>query len=229
MASFFNLILDTTAPSGLTLSINNGAAVTTSRTVTLTIGVADADTTGYQMLIWGTDGVATEAAATWESYATTKSVTLPSGDGTKIVYIKVRDAVGNAVAAAVSDTITLDMTVPVVTISTAPDNSTISATGTITASMFKFTVSEAFQKYAVMVVSNTSALHDSEGSVQIGTAGGSTNMSGTRDLTTEQPFPANTEITCIIKGADLAAASAGDGTKIIKVFAQDANGLWSEA
>ena len=81
-----------------------------------------------------------------------------------------------------------------------------------------------FNAYKVMVVSNTSALHDDEGSVQIGTANGSTNMSGNAGS-----YAADTEITCTIKGADLAAASAGDGTKIIKVFAQDANGLWSVA
>lgn len=172
----------------------------------------------------GTDGVATEAAASWESYATTKSVTLPSGDGTKIVYIKVRDAIGNAVATAASATIELDTTVPVVTISYGPSTSTISAAGTITETTFKFTVSETFNVYKVMVVNNTSALHDDEGSIQIGTTNGSTNMSGNAG-----DYPANTEITCTIKGADLAAASAGDGTKIIKVFAQDTNGLWSVA
>ena len=35
MASYFNLTLDTLAPDGLTLSINDGALYTTSATVTL--------------------------------------------------------------------------------------------------------------------------------------------------------------------------------------------------
>ena len=37
MASFFNLILDTLAPSGLTLKLNGGATYATSNTVTATI------------------------------------------------------------------------------------------------------------------------------------------------------------------------------------------------
>ena len=51
MASFFNLTLDTTAPAGLTLKLNNGAAYATSTAVTATIGLTDSVTTGYQMKI----------------------------------------------------------------------------------------------------------------------------------------------------------------------------------
>lgn len=57
MASFFKLVLDTLAPSGVSLSINSGAEYTTSRNVTLAIGTSDSDTTGYQMKIWGIDGI----------------------------------------------------------------------------------------------------------------------------------------------------------------------------
>ena len=46
MASYFNLTLDTRAPSGLTLSINDGALYATSTSVTLTIGLTDSPTTG---------------------------------------------------------------------------------------------------------------------------------------------------------------------------------------
>ena len=81
MASYFNLTLDTLAPEGLTLAINDGALYTTSVTVKLTVGLTDEVTSGYQMKIWGIDGVAEEAAASWETYAGTKSVTLAEGDG----------------------------------------------------------------------------------------------------------------------------------------------------
>ena len=37
MASYFNLILDTLAPSGVSLSINSGAQYTTSTSVSLAI------------------------------------------------------------------------------------------------------------------------------------------------------------------------------------------------
>lgn len=63
MASYFNLTLDTLAPSGLTLAINDGALYATSTAVKLTIAVEDESTTGYQMKIWGIDRVADESSA----------------------------------------------------------------------------------------------------------------------------------------------------------------------
>lgn len=107
MASFFNLTLDTLAPAGLSIILNDGAQYATSATVTAKISVTDAATTGYQMKIWGTKAAKTEAAASWETYAATKSITLPDGDGLKTIYVKVRDDVGNESAAA-SDSITLN-------------------------------------------------------------------------------------------------------------------------
>ena len=89
MASYFNLILDTLAPSGITLTINDGAIYTTSTSVQLRIGCSDSDTTGYQMKIWGINGATSESQASWETFTTSKTVTLPSGDGLKKVYIKV--------------------------------------------------------------------------------------------------------------------------------------------
>lgn len=59
MASYFNLTLDTLAPSITAFSINSGAAVTTSRNVTLNITAPEA----ASMKIWGIDGVASESAA----------------------------------------------------------------------------------------------------------------------------------------------------------------------
>ena len=87
MASFFNLILDTLAPSGLTLLLNNGATYATSNTVTASIAVEDATTTGYQMKIWGTKAAATEEKASWETFAASKSLVLAEGDGLKTVHI----------------------------------------------------------------------------------------------------------------------------------------------
>ena len=124
MASYFNLTLDTRAPSGLTLSINDGALYATSTSVTLTIGLTDSPTTGYQMKVWGIEGVADEVSASWETFANNKSVNVTTGDGLKTVHIKVRDDVGNE-STEVTDTITLNTAVPVVAI-TGPDKSKIS-------------------------------------------------------------------------------------------------------
>lgn len=168
MASYFNLTLDTLAPEGLTLAINDGALYTTSVTVKLTVGLTDEATSGYQMKIWGIDGVAEEAAASWETYAATKSVTLTEGDGLKTVFIKVRDDVGNETGAA-SDTITLNTAVPVVTV-TGPDKSRISKTAGFNQSIFNFTADVAFAEYKVCVVPANSSTQDA-GTVIPTTAG----------------------------------------------------------
>ena len=109
MASFFNLTLDTLAPAGLSIILNDGAQYATSANVTAKISVSDEVTTGYQMKIWGTKTAETEEAASWETFAAEKAITLPDGDGLKTIYCKVRDDVGNE-SAAVSDTITLNST-----------------------------------------------------------------------------------------------------------------------
>lgn len=223
MASYISIILDTTAPAGSAILLNDGAIYTGSRNVTLGVSVTDADTTGYTMKVWGIDGVATEADATWETFVVSKSITLPSGDGLKTVYVKVRDDVGNE-ASSVSASITLDMTVPVVTVTSGPDKTKISKVSGYARSVFAFSVNEPFAEYKVCVVNDATALHDA-GTV-ISTTYGSQNTSG---VMTDDPFPADTAITVTIDGADLEIASAGDGTKIIKVFAKDLTGNWSEA
>lgn len=214
MASYFNLTLDTLAPSITAFSINSGAAVTTSRNVTLSITAPEA----ASMKIWGIDGVASEAAASWETFASTKSVTLTSGDGTKTVYIKVRDSVYNESAAS-SDTITLSTAIPTITI-TGPDVSVISEQSGKNISTFSFTSSMALKAWKVKLVPANSSAHDA--GTQIPSTGGSTNMSGTT-------LAANTSKECKIYGADLSSAAGGtDGTYIIKVFGQaSANDLWS--
>jgi M6 family metalloprotease-like protein len=98
------ITLDTTPPSGSSISINAGTACTGTISATLTISAVDA----VQMMI---SNASDFAGASWEAYATSKSWTLALGDGTKTVYIKFKDAIGN-VSAAVNDTITLDTTPP---------------------------------------------------------------------------------------------------------------------
>lgn len=220
MASYFNLTLDTTAPSGVTLSINDGALYATSTAVTLTIATTDGVTTGYQMKVWGIDGVTDEGSASWENFSASKSVNLTSGDGLKTVYIKVRDDVGNE-SAQVSDTITLNTTVPVVTI-TGPDKSKISKVTGFNTSIINFTSDVAFEEYKVCVVPQNNSTQDA-GTI-IGTTNGSINTSGS-----DGDYPASENIQVTINGADLEVASSGDGVKIVKVFVRNAAGTWSVA
>lgn len=220
MASFFNLILDTLAPSGVTLSINGGAQYTTTEEVLLAIGTSDSDTTGYQMKIWGINGVSSESAASWETFTKSKSVTLATGDGLKTVYIKIRDDVYNE-SSTVSAQITLNTAVPSVTV-TGADVTKISKVAPKNVATFSFVSDVDFAEYKVKVVPATASLQDA--GVQIGTTNGSTNMSGSAG-----GYKANTSITCKIYGADLETASSGDGNKIIKVFVKNNAGTWSVA
>lgn len=220
MASFFNLILDTLAPAGLSVALNDGATYTTSTAVTLGLALADEATTGYQMKIWGIAGVDDEASATWETFTASKSITLPTGDGLKTVYVKVRDDVGNE-SAAVSDSITLDTAVPAVTI-TGPDKSKISKVAGFNSAVINFTSDVAFEEYKVCVVPAANSLQSA--GVVIPTTGGSENTSGSAG-----GYEAGTNINVTINGTDLEAASAGDGVKIIKVFVKNAAGTWSVA
>lgn len=172
------------------------------------------------MKIWGTSDVDSEESASWENFAASKQITLPSGNGLKTVYVKVRDDVGNE-SAQVSDTITLDTSVPAVTI-TGPDKSKISKVAGFNQSIINFMSDVAFVEYKVCVVPATSSAQDA--GTLIGTTHGSINTSGDAG-----DYEASTNIQVTINGADLEAASAGDGVKIVKVFVKNAAGTWSVA
>jgi hypothetical protein len=226
MSSYFNLILDTLAPASPAILIAGGAAYTSAQLVTCGISTADGDTTGYQIKIWGNvdpandaNVQASEGASAWISFVASKQVKLSSGDGVKTLYLKIRDSVLNESAQA-SDTIGLDTTVPVTTVSIGPDVTKVSKIATKRTCSFSFQCDSIFDEYKVKVVPATSSLQDA--GTLIGVANGSTNMSGIAG-----DYPATTNINCTIDGADLEAASSGDGTKIIKVFTKDQSGLWS--
>ena len=216
MSAYFNLTLDTTAPVGAGITINGGATATNDPLVTLALSVSDGETNGYQMKIWGIAGAESESAAQWETFAASKQVTLPSGDGQKTVYAKFRDDVWNE-SAQVSASITLNTAVPVVTV-LGPDKAKISKVSGMDTSVFTFTTDVDITEYKVCVVTEANATHTQ--GTQIGTDGGSENMSG-------GPVTANDEVSCTVKAADLDAASSGDGVKIVKVFAKTAAGTWS--
>lgn len=224
MASFFNLTLDTLAPVGLRMTVNGNAVYATSKEVTLQIAVNDTDTTGYQMKIWGIEGSVAEKDSRWQTFTSTKNVNLPGVDGLKTVYIKVRDNVGNETTAA-SDSITLDTVVPTVTIS-GPDKNKISKVTGYNVAIINFMANVAFKTYKVCVVPASNSTQTS--GVTIGKENGSRNTSGVKGGGSDL-YPANTNIEVAINGADLEAASAGDGVKIIKVFVQNDAGTWSVA
>jgi hypothetical protein len=91
-------VTDTTPPTNTSIVVNSGAALTTSANVTLALGA----TSATQMMISNDSSF---VGASWETYATSKSWTLTTGNGSKTVYAKFRDSALN-VSAVVSDAIT---------------------------------------------------------------------------------------------------------------------------
>lgn len=219
MANNFTLTLDTTGPQDPTMSINSGASTATSVSATANFGTSDGSTAGYQIKVWGDldGGPATEGAASWESYTASKSITLTTGDGTKTVNGKIRDDVGNETS-TLTDTITLDTTAPVVNITVAFAPTKISKVSGFDTSTGSFQVDQAITAWKVKVVPATDSVHSA--GTQIPTTAGSSNVTG-------GALAATTNQSVSIKGTDLETASAGDGSKIVKIFAQDAGGNWS--
>lgn len=224
MASNFILTLDTTAPSGVSISLAGGAVYTAIRDITATLGTSDGDTTGYSMKLWGDVDPAfdanvqtLEASSTWITFAASKAIRLTSGDATKTVFVKIRDDVWNE-STGVSDTIIYDATMPVITI-TGPDVSRISKISGKRVSSFSFSPDVALDAYKVKVVPSSGSLENA--GTQIGTTNGSTNMTG-------GAVSGGGSINCTIDGRDLEVASAGDGDKIIKVFGRESGSQnWS--
>lgn len=216
MASFFNLTLDTTAPSGGSISL---PVRTNSVNVTATLAATGA----VQMKLWGDIAASaggsaiTEANASWVSYAESAAIILTAGDATKTVYVKFRDDVGNE-STSYSASIILDSAGATVTI-VGPDVSRISKIAGHNVCAFSFSADETFVEWSVRVVPSTSSSHTA--GTEIPSTGGSTNMHGTTQTA------ASTAVNCTIYGADLETASTGDGAKIIKVFVKDSTGNWS--
>jgi len=227
MASNFNVVLDTTAPGGASLALNGNATATTSRDITAALTTSDTPTTGYQIKIWGDVDTAfnasiqaTEGASAWitpAGFPANQAVRLSTGDGSKNISAKIRDDVWNETS-VLSKSITLDTTAPTVSITSGPDTTKVSTVSGKRTVNFAFQTNEAVVAWEVAVVANSSSIRGS-GTV-IGTTNGSTGVTG-------GALGATTTQNVSLDARDIAAASAGDGTKVIKVFAQDAAGNWS--
>ena len=234
MSSYVNLILDTIGPSGVSVVINNGETKTTSTAVTLAIGCGDADLTGYQMKIWGVAGAETEDSAPWETYQSSKTVTLPTRDGTKTVYVKVRDDVWNE-STAVSDNINLYTTAPTVD-EFVLTSSKISLVDQKNHSGGSFHFNEPIDAVKIMIVDNINATHNAAGNLSIPVTNGSylydeynEDVYPCTKLEYEYAFDSNMRyLEFDVNAADILSVSPGDGVKIIKAFVRSAvSGNWS--
>ena len=118
-----SFIVDTTAPTGTI----TGPTYTNTRSITINISASDAKsgvdvTSGVsQMKVWE----AGTTIPTWEAYATTKSITLTTGDGSKTINAKFKDAAGNE-STIVTCNVVLDTDEPDVTLAlTKTDGTTV--------------------------------------------------------------------------------------------------------
>ena len=99
---------DPVAPAG-TVSVDSGAAQTSTPTTTLALSAADPSPgTGVTQMRFSNDGTTWSA---FQPYAPTASWSLSAGDGTKTVWAQYADDFGN-LSAPVSDTINLTTTAP---------------------------------------------------------------------------------------------------------------------
>jgi len=100
------IIFDNTRPTG-SISINGGAAGTSTLNVTLSMTAVDA-LSGVSSMRFSNNN---STWSTWETYASTKAWTLLSGSGTRTAYVQLRDNAGNvntysdAIIVTASDTI----------------------------------------------------------------------------------------------------------------------------
>ncbi|MFB8374644.1 InlB B-repeat-containing protein [Paenibacillus taichungensis] len=103
------ITLDTVPPTG-SVVINNGNAYTTNRDVTLNLFL-DSGVTDVVGVQFSTNNSVWTSV---EAFSSTKSYTLPSGDGNKTVYVRLIDRAGNITV--IQDSIILDTTAPTGTV-----------------------------------------------------------------------------------------------------------------
>ncbi|GAM10087.1 hypothetical protein OR1_02374 [Geobacter sp. OR-1] len=111
------------------ITINSGTTYATSRDVPLALNALDNSGTVADMRFSNDNSAWSE----WELYATSKAwqLTALGGDGSKTVFVQFRDAAGNA-SGSFADTVILDTTAPVVTITSKPAALYASKNGSIT-------------------------------------------------------------------------------------------------
>lgn len=232
MSSTVSITLDTAAPGGVAIVLAAGVPIVSVFDVVAAISTTDTDSTGYQMKLYGDVDDAhapaeyrtLEADAPWISLAASKNIRLTAGDGVKTVRVKVRDDVFNPSGEA-TDTITVDTSVPVITVSSGPNPGRISKQTGKRTSSFSWSSDKALMAYEVRLVPAADSLRGA--GTLIAATNGSQNVSG-------GATGAATPVTTQIDGSDLETAGVNGNAAyngavgIVKAFGQEAaNGVWS--
>jgi hypothetical protein len=114
-------------PPTCSIVINSGATYTNNANVNLALTASDTGSGMAQMQFSNDNAVWSTA----EPYTTAKNWALSTGDGTKVVYVKFKDVDGNW-STPCSDSILLDATAPIVTISSPISGATNTNTPLLT-------------------------------------------------------------------------------------------------
>lgn len=228
MSSYFTLTLDTAPPANPSIVANGGAPSAAQPEVLIEV-----DTSDYQagardvteMRLWGDVDLsadpsvqADELTSNWQPYRQLSVIRLSATPGTKTIYARMRDDVGNETL-VVSTAITYNPDLLYVTITSPVTRSRISKVDGYDEATFVWEASGPITAYRVRVVPSIGSPVTS--GVPLGAAFGSLNVSG------DQALAAATPVTTTITGADLQAASPGDTDKVCKVFVRDESGVWS--
>ena len=120
------ITLITQGPTG-SVVINGGAGLTNSRLVTLALSATAGAGATVTQTRFSKDGI---NYFPFETYATTRTVTLTAGDGLKNIWVQFKDSLGN-ISTAISDSITLDTTKPTGTMSFNEGANTSGTIGTL--------------------------------------------------------------------------------------------------
>ncbi|MEM3466633.1 MAG: hypothetical protein QW566_09205, partial [Candidatus Jordarchaeales archaeon] len=111
-----DVYVDANPPSG-TVTINGGAAYTTSLSVTLSFTASDGSGSGVSQVGVSNDG----SSYSWYPYQPSLTWNLNPGDGVKIVYVKFKDNVALE-SPPCTDDIVLDTTPPTAPVLSSPSN-----------------------------------------------------------------------------------------------------------
>ena len=157
-----NVIIDSVAPTG-SFTINSNAKYSNQLTVTLRLSLTDSSS-GLDTMQFSNDGLTWTMA---EPYATTKNWKLNSGDGQKIVYVKVSDKAGNA-STAIAKSILLDMTPPNIVITSPIDRSFVNTPN----KSVQYTCDGTAKSRVVMLTEgiNTVTIQDNDAAGNVGSA-----------------------------------------------------------
>lgn len=144
-----NVDVDTYPPTSCSVEINSGDTYTNSTAVNLTT-IAATDNSSIKMRFQNSGENWTE----WQDFQGTKSWTLTSTDGSKMVYYEAKDVANNTIASAVSDSITLDTTKPTVNMSITGAGDTPSTHSNNVSVTLSITGSDATSGVEYMKISN---------------------------------------------------------------------------